>query len=542
MREYKMKKTQIIVSAAVMAMSMGMMQAHADAANKTINWTLTGDLKTTDPAKLVDTISQDTVINTGEGLYRVNAKGKAELAAAKSVKVSADGLKWTFTLRNNLKWSNGKSITAADFVYGWQRTNDPVTASGTAPIFYTGIKNDIAIQQGKAAVSSLGIKADGDHKLVVTLDHPMPQLKAELSFVGFFPQNKAFIEKTGSTYGSTAAKSISSGPYILKNWNGNDTAYTYVKNPYYWDAKDVKTKKIKIQMVTDATTGFNLYNSGKVDFTTLSPTQAQASKQNKAYKQTSLAATQYLVMNTENKLLANTDVRRAIQYAINRQQLTSKVLAGSGSPAKTYIPAGLVKDPNSGEDFAKAAATGVVKYDKKNAAAYWEKGVKAVGDASKNIVIMTDDTDTQKQAATYIQAQLEANLKGLKVTIKSVANKPQLAALQSHNFDIAIQTWNADYSDPIEMMNLLTTGSSYNYGKWSDSDYDKYVTAASTTDANNAKTRFKDLIKAEQIIEKKVGVVPLNYSSVASFWRPSVKDVQLNQVGNTFDFKYAVKH
>lgn len=513
------------------------------AENKAINWTLTGDLKTTDPSKLVDTISQDTVINTGEGLYRVASNGEAKLAAAKSVDVSDDGLTWTFTLRDNLKWSDGSKITADDFVYGWQRTNDPSTASATAPIFYTGIANDTKIQKGEVDKSQLGIKADGDNKLVVTLDHAMPQLKSELAFVGFFPQNKAFVEKAGDKFGTSSKYSISSGPYVLKKWNGSSSTYTYTKNKYYWDAKNVKTNEVNVQTVSSATTSYNLYKSGKVDYTTLSATESQASKTRKDYSTIQSAATQYMMLNTDNKAMKNENIRKAIRYAINREQLTSKVLAGTAKPASTFIPKGLVKDPNTGKDFATGAETGVVKYDMKKAKAYWKKGVAEVGKAAatKDLTLLTDDTDTEKQTATFIQSQLESHLKGINVTVKSVSSKPKQSSLSNHDFDMALQTWAADYADPVEMLNLVNGDNSYNYGQWKNTAYSDIMTKAANEDASNANARFNDLKQAEQMIEKQVGVVPLSYTSNANLKNSHVKNVFLNPVGNTVDFKNASK-
>lgn len=121
----KFVKNSVLMSATLVMVAGTGLPVVSASEGKAINWTLTGDLKTTDPSNVADIPSQDAVMATGEGLYRVGKSGQPELAAAQSADVSQDGLTWTFKLRDNLKWSDGSKLTAQDFVYSWQRTNDP---------------------------------------------------------------------------------------------------------------------------------------------------------------------------------------------------------------------------------------------------------------------------------------------------------------------------------------------------------------------------------------------------------------------------------
>ncbi|MDR3190130.1 MAG: peptide ABC transporter substrate-binding protein [Lactobacillaceae bacterium] len=536
-----------IKSAAVLSSALILGSAAAPAINvsaakyKTINWTEVSDLTTMDSSKATDSVTFDSLLATNEMLYRNDKNGKPTLAAAKSVKKSADGLTYTFTLRKNLKWSNGEALTAKDFVYGWQRTNDPKTASEYAYL-YEGIKNADKIQAGEITdLNELGIKATDDYTLVVTLDQPVPQLVSELTMATFAPQNKKFVEAAGSKYGTAAKYVLSSGPYVLKGWTGSNSKYTLQKNTKYWDKKSVKTNKVSIQTVKDQNTGYNLFKSGDVDFTTLSPAQVKASKNSKDYYTVKQAWTKYLEVNQEQALFKNLKVRQAISYAINRKQLANNILTGAATPASTLTPKGLVKDPNTGKDFATEADTGLIKYNAKKAKKLWAEAKKELGKTSFKTEILTDDADDTKRTAQFIQSQLEKNLKGLEVTIKAVPKKQRLALGTEHKFDIICSGWGGDFQDPITFLDLFTTGKSFNRGQWSSAAYDKAIEASKTTDANNPKKRYDDFLTAEKVLAKDMGIIPTTYASTASLFRSKIKGMVFNMTGAQYDWKTAYK-
>ncbi|CDR73804.1 Peptide binding protein (fragment) [Lactobacillus delbrueckii subsp. bulgaricus] len=151
-----------------------------------LNWMTSAEIITMDPSKATDATSFTQMENTMEGLYQLDKDNQAKEALATKAAQSKDGLTWTFDLRKDGKWSNGQAVTAKDFVYSWQRTVNPKTASQYSYIF-SGIKNADAIVAGKKAPSSLGVKALGKYKLQVKLDHKLPYFKLLLAFPVFFP-------------------------------------------------------------------------------------------------------------------------------------------------------------------------------------------------------------------------------------------------------------------------------------------------------------------------------------------------------------------
>lgn len=538
----KLLKTSALLSTALILGST-VAPLTADAAKyKTINWTEGADLGTMDPSKSTAAVDFDALQATGDGLYRNDKSGKPALALAESVEKSEDGLSLTFKLRSGLQWANGDALTAHDFVYGWQRTNDPKTASQYAYLF-SGIKNADAIQSGENTdLSSLGVTAVDDTTLEVQLEKPMPQLESVLTMAPFYPQNQKFVEKVGKKYGTAAKYTLASGPYILKDWTGSNNKYSLVKNSKYYDAAVVKTPKVVVQTIKDQNTGYNLYKSGKVDFTNLSPDQVKASKKNKAYKVIPQASTFYMEFNQKKvKALANEKIRQAISYSIDRKTLSDKILTGTATPATTFTSTKLAVDPNTNEDFAKAAEVkGAIAYDKTKAKKLFKEGMKEAGVKKLTLQMVTDDTDGAKRTAQFLQSQME-KLDGLKIDIKTVPFKQRLALSQEKKFDLVITAWGADYGDPSTFLDLYTTDSSFNNGSWDNAQYNELMQAAKTTDVNDDKKRYDDYKQAEQIIDKEVGVAPLYYRSYATLFRTSVKGVVMNPAGAPYDWKWAYK-
>ncbi|MBJ7624355.1 peptide ABC transporter substrate-binding protein [Weissella confusa] len=538
----KLLKTSALLSTALILGST-VAPLTADAAKyKTINWTEGADLGTMDPSKSTAAVDFDALQATGDGLYRNDKSGKPALALAESVEKSEDGLSLTFKLRSGLQWANGDALTAHNFVYGWQRTNDPKTASQYAYLF-SGIKNADAIQSGENTdLSSLGVTAVDDTTLEVQLEKPMPQLESVLTMAPFYPQNQKFVEKVGKKYGTAAKYTLASGPYILKDWTGSNNKYSLVKNSKYYDAAVVKTPKVVVQTIKDQNTGYNLYKSGKVDFTNLSPDQVKASKKNKAYKVIPQASTFYMEFNQKKvKALANEKIRQAISYSIDRKTLSDKILTGTATPATTFTSTKLAVDPNTNEDFAKAAEVkGAIAYDKTKAKKLFKEGMKEAGVKKLTLQMVTDDTDGAKRTAQFLQSQMEM-LDGLKIDIKTVPFKQRLALSQEKKFDLVITAWGADYGDPSTFLDLYTKDSSFNNGSWDNAQYNELMQAAKTTDVNDDKKRYDDYTQAEQIIDKEVGVAPLYYRSYATLFRTSVKGVVMNPAGAPYDWKWAYK-
>ncbi|UQS84110.1 peptide ABC transporter substrate-binding protein [Bombilactobacillus thymidiniphilus] len=493
-------------------------------------------IATMDTSTNTDTIGSQAASNTMEGLYRYEGKDIKPGIATKVVKPSADGLTYTFPLRKT-SWSNGDPVTANDFVYAWRRTVDPKTKSQYAYI-YEGIANAKEISEGKKPVDSLGVKAIDKHTLQVTLDQPIPYFNELLTSSFYFPQNQKTVDKWGKKYGTNSKTLVFNGPYKLINWNGPDNTWTEVKNDKYWNAKNVKVKKLQYQVVKDPSTALNLYQSNKLDDIVISGDTAKQMRGSKGFNSRQMNSTFYIEMNQKKQpVFKNEKIRQAIALSIDRPQLTKQILGDGSTPANSVTPKDMSFDPsNKSKDFVdetSASGNKYTKYDPKKAKKLWKQGLAETGNNGKkfNFVLLSDDTDAAKKQSEFLQNQLE-KLPGMKVTLSNVPFKTRLSRSTSGDFDMVVTAWNADFPDPINFLTLLTSNASYNRGGWSNSQFDSLVDKSMGADANNPQARWQDMKDAQNILNDQQGVVPLYQLGEAHMTQTRVKNLEISPNGS----------
>ncbi len=527
----------VLASAALLAACGSNSSKESSSSKKTLNWTVASEIPTMDMSKATDATSFNQLSNTMEGLYRLGKNSKLEKALATSEKVSKDGKTYTYTLRKS-KWSDGSELTAKDFVYSWRRTVDPKTASQYSYLF-SGIKNADAIVAGKKKPETLGIKAVGKYKLVITLERRIPYFDKLMGFAVFFPQSEKAVTKYGSKYGTASKYMLYNGPFKQVGWTGSNLSWKMVKNPYYWDKKNVKLDTITWSVQKTPSTAYNLYQSNKLDYTGLDASQTKQLKNQKGYVTLNQGATFYLQFNVaKNKYLANTNIRKALSLAVDRKGLTSS-LGGNSVPANTLTPTQLT-DVN-GEDYTKRISKSAKSFypastNKNEAVKYMNKGLKELGVSKFGFKILSDDTDAGKKTTEFLQSTFESTFGNkVSVSVQNLPFKTRLSRSTAGNFDIVVSGWSADFADPISFLDLFTSTNPENNGKWKNATYDKLVADSKTT-ASTSK-RWDDLTKAEDILLNNVGVAPLYYNTIAALIRPTVKDVYQNR--GTWNFKDA---
>ena len=525
--------------AALCALTLGACGSKSsDSASKQVlNWNESAELPTMDLSKATDVVSFDTLNNTMEGLYRLGKDSKIEPGLATKTKVSSDGLTYTFTLRKDAKWSNGDKVTAKDFVYSWRRTLDPKTNSQYAYLF-EGIKNATDVMNGKKSTKEVGVKADGDYKLVVTLDKQIPYFKLLMGFPTFFPQNQNAVEKYGSKYGTASKYMCYDGPFNLTKWTGTNLSWSLKKSDNYWDKKNVKLDSINFKVNKSNSTAYNLYQSGKLDATSLSAEQAKQLKGQSGYTVRQAASTFYFQYNQTKPEFQNKKIRQAISMVIDRKEFVNKVLGNGSIPSKGLVSTGLAT--RNGKDFADASYVkdgATVNFAK--AKKLWAEGLKEIGKDSLTFGLLSDDTDGAKKTTEFIQSAIESNLKGAKVECANVPFKTRLNRTNQGQFDVVISAWGADFADPISFLDMFTSNNSYNAGKWKNAQYDKLIEASKSTDAGNAGKRWDDLVSAEKILIQEQGISPLYQQATAWMVKPKVKGVIYNSAGANYNFKNA---
>lgn len=532
-----------LLSAVTLAACGGSSSSSSSSKNE-INWCIPTEINTLDISKNTDTYSSIAIGNSGSNLLRRNKKGELKPDLAEKVEVSDDGLTYTATLRDNLKWSDGSDLTAEDFVYTWQRIVDPTTASEYAYLASDAhVLNVEEVIAGTKSVDELGVKADGN-KVIFTLSSPSPQFMSLLSFTNFMPQSKAFVEKAGADYGTNSDKALYSGPYTVEDWNGTSGTFKLVKNKYYWDADNVKNEKVNIQTIKKPDTAVQMYKDGELDAAGISGTEAiyNANKNNKDVVQVPEATTAYLVYNETGTVpaLTNTKIRQALNLATDREGIVKAAIDTGSKAATALVPYGLETLPD-GTDLTDYVEPGY-SYDEKEATKLFKEGLAELGTDSVKLTITSDaDSPVAKATVDYLKQTWEEALPGLTVEEKFVTFKQRLEDTKNQNFDVALVLWGGDYPEGSTFYGLFTSNSSYNYGKFSNTDYDAAYKKAITTDALDPEAAAEDYKEAEKILYENAYYNPIYFRSTESLQNPSLKGLVRNSTGLSVDFTYAYK-
>ncbi|GAA2866773.1 peptide ABC transporter substrate-binding protein [Lactobacillus intestinalis] len=502
--------------------------------DKTLSWMTTSEIQTLDQNKMVDTTSGEQGVNVFEGLNRLDDQGNIRPAVAKKSIPSKDGKTWTFTLRKNAKWSNGDPVTADDFVYSLQRTLDPKTHSQQQNI-YQAVKNANEVAAGKASPAKLGVEAKDKHTLVVHLKNPVPYFKT-MTASNWNPVNERVAKKYGKKYGTASKYMVYNGPYIHTGWTGSNLSWKLKKNNYYWDKKNVKLNTVNYSVQKTPSTDYNLYQSKKLDGAYLDASASKQLKHQAGYRVFSADQTEYLTYSlTNNKDLANVNLRRAISMALNRKAL-AKTVGPANTVATTFTgPEETVGSTNFNKYFAKTNATSkYTNFNKKEAQVLFNQALKELKKPKVEFTLGGDDDDVSKKVMEYLQSQLESTFgKQMVVNVRSMPKTTRVSNMLNGKYDVDLTGLITDYTDPNSMLGSMTTGENYNFGKWSNKKFDRYINASNKE--MNTQKRLEDLTKAEEVLDSQQPLTPLYHEGQAWMVRPNIH--KLGFTSGSFNFR-----
>lgn len=512
------------------------------AEEQVLNLVEIAELPTGDTALATDTVSFTVFNNVNEGLYRLDKDSQPVPALAQEeATVSEDGLEYTFKLREDATWSNGDPVTAKDFVYAWKRVVDPATAASYSYLF-EGIKNATAIISEGADPETLGVEAISDYELKVTMETPVPYFVSLMAFPTFFPQNEAFVEEQGDKYGTSAETMVFNGPFTFTEWDGTNLNWTYEKNDDYWDAENVFLEQINVEVIKETSTALNLYDSGQIDRVNLTGEFAKQYKDNADYTVETEARTSYLQLNQERDgketLLANENLRKAIATSYDHELLVNEILANGSQTVGGLVPSELASNPTSGEDF-RAESGDYLAFDADAAKEYWEAAKTELGTDTITLELLGDDDESNKKIGAYMKDQIETNLPGVKITLKNVPFKSRLELQTKQDYDLVLGGWGADFADPVNFIDLMTSESPYNRSSYSNAEFDELVALSKGENATDVDARWTNLLDAEKILLDEAGVAPLFQRAAATLQKEYVKDIYNHQVGAKYTYKNA---
>lgn len=500
-------------------------------AKQVLNMVEASEIPTMDSSLAHDNVSFTVLSNVNEGLYRLGKASEPELAMAKDDQVSEDGLVHTYTIRD-ANWSNGDPVTAADFVFAWQRVFKETGQYGS--MFETAnILNASEIVTGEKQADTLGVKALDEKTLEVTLTTPNALLGQLLTFPTFLPQNQKFVESQGEKYALEADNLLYNGPFILSEWK-HDASWKYQKNTKYWDADTVKLDEVNVFVVKEAATQLNLYDTNKVDSINLSSASVDQYKDDKDFITLADSEIFFLRFNHNHKALGNKNIRRAIDMSWDKQAHVDRILNNGSLALYGLVPKNFSTSP-TGKDFREL--NGELNHgDIKEAQAYLAKGLKEIGQDSVDITLTVSAVEGNDKTAEYLKNQLEKNLPQVKIKLKLVPVEQRYELESALEYEMVISAWGPDYIDPMTYIGMWVTKGSANRMDYSNPKYDALVKNISSED--DTTKRYEMMLEAEKMLFEDAAIAPLYQRGLAVLQRSTINGLVRHPSGPDFSFKW----
>ncbi len=510
-----------------------------------LNIMLETPVQSLDPQQATDGTSFEVIAGYTDGLMQMDADGQAVPAIAETYDLSDDGLTYTFHLRD-AKWSNGEPVTAADFVFAWQRAVDPAVASEYAYMLSDigQIKNAAEIIAGSMDKGELGVTAVDDKTLEVQLNVPVSYFLSLMYFPTFYPVNQAFFESCGDTFATSPETTLSNGAFIMDAYEPAATAFHLTKNEDYWDAARVKLPGLNYQVIQDSQQALMSYQTGDLDMTLVNGEQVDQVKEDPEFITIGAGYLWYVSPNMDAvPELANLNVRLALTSAIDREAITADVLKDGSAPTYTAVPMQFAAGPD-GSDFSEDQAkfSDVCAFDAAKAAEYWTKGLEELGITELTLDMIVDADDAPQKVAQVLKEQWETTLPGLSVNLTVEPKKQRVEDMQNGDFQLGLTRWGPDYADPMTYLGMWITDNPNNYGLWSNPEYDGIIAECTTGElCTDPEGRWARLYDAEKLVMDEAVIFPLYTQCNAEMMSAKVSGVEFHPVALNRVYKNAAK-
>ena len=478
------------------------------AEDQTFTYRLLDEFSSVDPQVVEDTSGADVVRDLFEGLYNQDAEGNLEPGVALSHSVNETRDVYTFTLRPDAKWSNGEPIVASDFVYAWRRAVDPELASPYAWFMeLMSIENAAAIIAGEKPIEELGVTAIDDTTLEVKLAASLPYFPQMVTHSTTFPVHPATVEAHGSDW-TKPENIVSNGAYVLTEHVPQERSVRE-KNPMYWDADNTIIEKTVALVINDENVALTRYLAGELDRTEMPAGQfpkMKAEYPDEAMSFPRLCNYYYTFNLSESgpEEFKDARVRQALAMAVDRKVITENILAGGQPEAYTFTPGA-----TAGFEIPEVAMATMTQAerDAKAVELMTEAGFGPDNPLSFDLIYNT--SEGHKKIAIALQQMWKQKL-GAEVEIANMEWKTFLETRGNQDFELARGAWCGDYNEASTFLDLLTTPSGYNDGKYTNAKVDELMTGAKTAEDPQA-----NYTMVEQILAEEMPVIPIyHYTTV----------------------------
>ena len=493
--------------------------------------------ETLDPALNSAIDGANTIITIFEPLLLINENNEVIGGQAESWEASEDGLTWTFTMRDGLKWSDGTDLNAKDFEYSFKRMVDPNTAAPYAETCLgmidgfeeaAGFPDADGNPTAEPNPDALNVKASDDGKtLTIVLSYPCSYFDKMAAFATMSPVQQATVEANGDAWCTSPDTFVSNGPYMITDWTPSERI-VLTKNPNYvggWDNSKIVSDTITLLLLEDSSASYAAYNSGEAVLikdvpTDEIPSLTKAEDGGDFYVDTILG-TYYVSLNLQRDAFKDAKVRKALSLAIDRDYVANTIMQGTYEPAYNFVGPGIVDETGMFYDNAN----GGERYISDDYEANLEEAKSLLAEAGypdgegfPTITYSANDAGYHVPVAEYVQ-QAWGDL-GITVNIDKVEWASFLPLRRAGDYDVSRNGWVMDYNDPSNMIELFCSGNGNNDGKYSNPDFDAAMEASKVADVAE---HFAQLHKAEDILMEDMGCLPIAYYNDYWLQSPALK-------------------
>ena len=490
----------------------------------TLNVNLGNEPPSLDWSLATDGTSIMVINNIMEGLTKFGEDFTPEPDLAESWRLSDNGKTYTFKIREGVKWSDGKPLTAGDFEYAWKRILNPETGGDYAYSLYD-LENAEEYNTGKLKdADTVGVKALDDRTLEVRLKRPASYFPSMLAFITTFPERKDVIEKYGLEW-TEPGNIVTMGPYTLTSWRHHDNIIL-TENPGYWGEKP-RIAKVRLIMNENPSSALAQYESGELDYAdskSIPPLEVPRLKDLTDFTTTPQFRSNYIAFNVEKPPFDNPLVRKAFTASIDRQSIVD-IIQGAGFTTTSWIPVNMLGyNPDIGIEFNPEQAREWLK----------EAGYPG-GKGFPTVTFLWPDVSNNRVVAEALQSMWKQYL-GIEVELMNQEWKVYLSTINTDPPEIHKASWGADFPDPHNFMSIFTCISGNNRTGWCNREYDALVEkAAKELDPGKRKALYD---QAQTILlEKDAPVAPFYTSNQQNMIKPYVRGLKPNPLDHII-FKY----
>ncbi|WP_170326673.1 peptide ABC transporter substrate-binding protein [Ruegeria arenilitoris] len=500
--------TSTMITGAAFAAGTHPETGEALADDQTFIYRLLDETTSFDPQVVEDVDGSDIVRDLFEGLMNQDEDGNLVPGVATGYTTNDTKDVYTFTLRDNAKWSNGDPVTANDFVFAWKRAVDPALSSPYAWFMeLMSIENASEIIAGEKPVDELGVTAIDDHTLEVKLSAPLPYFAQMTTHTTTFPAPQKVIEELGSEW-TKPGNIVSNGAYVLTEHLPQERS-TRERNEMYWDNENTILDKVVALVINDENVALTRYLAGELDRTDIPAGQFPRLKKEHPEEAVSYPrlCNYYYTFNLSEggpEAFKDPNVRQALSLAVDRKIITENVMAGGQPQAYTFAP-----EATAGFTVPEVEMASMSQQERDELAKELLAEAGYGPDNPLSFEMVYNTSEAHKKVAVALSQMWKQKL-GVNANLANMEWKVFLEERGNQNFDLARGAWCGDYNEASTFLDLLQSQSGYNDGKYNNARVDELLAEAKTSD--DPAPLYTEV---ERIIAQETPVIPIyHYAGV----------------------------